>query len=198
MNSAGADNKIEDPKMPLTEHLRELRRRMIYTFIGLGLAFGVTWTFSFEILEFIKNPLLAHLPDDLAGGGGKKLYYDTLTAPFFTHLKAAFYSAVFLTLPFTIFQIWRFVAPGPLHPVAQRRPVAAEVPRDLPRRKVQLGAVDARAGLRVVLRKRVAIDPRLHRRYTHVGQQQEDRYRHDEERRRDPAEYQHPVSILAP
>ena len=112
MNSAGADNKIEDPKMPLTEHLRELRRRMIYTFIGLGLAFGVTWTFSFEILEFIKNPLLAHLPDDMAGGGGKKLYYDTLTAPFFTHLKAAFYSAVFLTLPFTIFQIWRFVAPG--------------------------------------------------------------------------------------
>ena len=71
MNYAGADNKIQDPKMPLTEHLRELRRRMIYTFIGLGLAFGVTWTFSFEILEFIKNPLLAHLPDDLAGGGGR-------------------------------------------------------------------------------------------------------------------------------
>ena len=62
MNSAGTGNDFEDPKMPLTEHLRELRRRMIYTFIGLGLAFGVTWTFSFEILDFVKDPLLAHLP----------------------------------------------------------------------------------------------------------------------------------------
>lgn len=118
MNPAGTGSNIEDPKMPLIEHLRELRRRMIYTFIGLGIAFGFTWAFSFEILEFIKEPLLAHLPEDdpwfalVQGGGGKKLHYDTLIAPFFTHLKAAFYAAVFLTLPFTIFQIWRFVSPG--------------------------------------------------------------------------------------
>ena len=108
MNSAGTGNDAEDQKMPLTEHLRELRRRLIYTFIGLGIAFLITWQFSFQILDFIKDPLLANLTQE----NEKKLYYDTLTAPFFTHLKAAFYSAVFVTLPFTIFQIWRFVAPG--------------------------------------------------------------------------------------
>ncbi|MEE8436231.1 MAG: twin-arginine translocase subunit TatC, partial [bacterium] len=112
MNPAGTGNDIEDPKMPLIEHLRELRRRLIYTFIGVGIAFVITWNFSFQILDFIKDPLLAHLPEDLAGGGAKKLHYDTLISPFFTHLKAAFYAAVFVTLPFTIFQIWRFVAPG--------------------------------------------------------------------------------------
>ena len=65
-------------------------------------------------------------------------------------------------------------------------------------RAVQLRAVDARAGDRVVLRERVAIDPWLHRCHADVRQQQEDRHRHDEERSGDPAKCQHSVSILAP
>lgn len=116
MNSAADDNS-QDPKMPLTEHLRELRRRLIYIFIGLGVAFLICWQFSYQILEFVKEPLLAHLPKNndwfaVAEDGSRKLHYDTLVAPFFTHLKASFYAAVFLTLPLTIWQIWRFIAPG--------------------------------------------------------------------------------------
>jgi sec-independent protein translocase protein TatC len=98
-----ADNEINDPKMPLTEHLRELRRRMVYTFSVIGAAFLVCWYFSAEIVYLVKRPV-----EPLVG----HLQFDTLTDPFFTHMKASFFAALFLTFPWTLGQIWLFVGPG--------------------------------------------------------------------------------------
>jgi sec-independent protein translocase protein TatC len=97
-----AKEEVEDPKMPLTAHLEELRRRMM---IGGGvilLVFIVAWGFSKYILAFVQAPLLEYTT----------LQFDTLTDPFFSHLKAAFFTAIFLTFPVTLSQIWLFVSPG--------------------------------------------------------------------------------------
>ena len=107
MNPAGTKNEVNDPKMPLTEHLRELRKRMMIAFIGIAVAFVACWFFRNEIVAFIKAPVFKseHMTDF-------KFQFDTLTDPFFTHLKAAFFAAFFLTFPLTLSQIWMFVGPG--------------------------------------------------------------------------------------
>lgn len=107
MKAAERENQIDDPKMPLTEHLRELRRRMIYTFAGVGIAFAACWVISDYIVAVVKAPVYkSELMADF------QFQFDTLTDPFFTHLKAAFFAAVFLTFPFILSQIWLFVRPG--------------------------------------------------------------------------------------
>jgi sec-independent protein translocase protein TatC len=103
MNAAGSEEHIDDRKMPLTEHLRELRRRMLTTLIVIGVAFVVAWFFSAQVVEIVKRPVEPYVGH---------LQFDTLTDPFFTHMKAAFFAAFFVTFPFTIWQIWAFVGPG--------------------------------------------------------------------------------------
>lgn len=95
-------NDIEDPQMPLTAHLEELRRRLLWTGAAIMLAFVVAWGFSQHILAFIQKPLTPFA----------SLQFDTLTDPFFSHLKAAFFTALFVTFPVTLSQIWLFVSPG--------------------------------------------------------------------------------------
>lgn len=94
--------KIEDPKMPLTSHLEELRKRMVIAGAFLMVGFVVAWGFSQQILDVVQAPLTQFA----------KLQFDTLTDPFFSHLKAAFFTALFFTFPITLSQIWMFVSPG--------------------------------------------------------------------------------------
>lgn len=98
---------INDPKMPLTEHLRELRKRMVYIMIGVGVVFLIAWGFREYILEFVKGPIYRSGAMD-----GFKFQFDTLTDPFFTHMKASFFAAIFLTFPLILAQLWLFVGPG--------------------------------------------------------------------------------------
>ena len=101
-NLTDSPEAIEDLKMPLVEHLRELRRRLLVVFITVFVAFIIAWGFSGEILEFLKAPVAKY----------GKLQFDTVSDPFFTHMKASFYAALFFTFPLTIWQIWLFVGPG--------------------------------------------------------------------------------------
>ena len=103
MDTAEENNELDDPKMPLTAHLQELRKRMLIIFGVILVAFLVAWAFSKQILVFIQAPVIPY---------AKNLQFDTLTDPFFTHLKASFFAAVFLTFPLTLGQIWLFVGPG--------------------------------------------------------------------------------------
>jgi sec-independent protein translocase protein TatC len=103
MEAAEKDKEIQDRKMPLSEHLRELRRRMFYVAGAIGVVFLGCWAFSAQILHFIELPVLPY---------EQRLQFDVLTDPFFTHLKASFYTALFVTFPFTLAQIWLFIGPG--------------------------------------------------------------------------------------
>jgi sec-independent protein translocase protein TatC len=103
MTATDPGQDIEDPKMPLTEHLRELRKRLLIAMSGIGVAFLVAWYFSMQIVEFVKRPVEPYVGH---------LQFDTLTDPFFTHMKTAFFAAVFVTFPLTLYEIWAFVGPG--------------------------------------------------------------------------------------
>jgi len=105
MSTIDQGSDIQDPKMPLTEHLRELRKRLVIIFATVGVAFFISWGFREYILWAVKWPLLRSFPD-------LKLQFDTLTDPFFSHLKASFFAAIFLTFPITLGQIWLFIGPG--------------------------------------------------------------------------------------
>ena len=103
MSDLHSDEPLQDPRMPLTEHLTELRKRLMISMGGIFVVFVIGWGFSQYIIAVVSAPVLPFV---------QNLQFDTLTDPFFTHLKAALYTALFLTFPLTLSQIWLFVRPG--------------------------------------------------------------------------------------
>jgi len=89
-----------DEKLPFTEHLEELRHRLIVIVIAIGIGFAASYGFSHHILRFLQRPLPTHL------------VFIAPTEAFFVNLKAAFYAGVFFSAPLILFQVWKFVAPG--------------------------------------------------------------------------------------
>jgi sec-independent protein translocase protein TatC len=100
----GGEDELDDTRAPLLEHLIELRRRLIWAFGALGLAFCFCYYFAEHIFAFLVQPLLR-------AGQGKLIYTDVFEA-FFAKLKVALFSAIMLAFPVIANQIWRFVAPG--------------------------------------------------------------------------------------
>jgi len=97
-------DELEDTRAPLIEHLIELRKRLIWSFLALGVCFLICLYFAEPIFAFLVQPLLH-------AGQGKLIYTDIFEA-FFAQLKVAFFSALMLSFPIVANQIWRFVAPG--------------------------------------------------------------------------------------
>ena len=98
----------KDTAMPLLDHLNELRRRLIFCFIGIILAFFVCYAFSQDIYNFLVEPL-ANIGSDARQ---RRMIFTGLHEAFFTQVKVAFFGAVFLMFPLIAIQLWRFVAPG--------------------------------------------------------------------------------------
>jgi sec-independent protein translocase protein TatC len=98
---------MDEKKLPLTSHLQELRKRLILSFIAIGVGFCLCYTFA----DSIFNILAAPLTDILKAKGGSLIFISVAEA-FFTYMKVAFIASVILTSPFILYQIWAFVAPG--------------------------------------------------------------------------------------
>jgi len=97
-------SEIDDSKMPLLDHLIELRRRLLWSFLALAIAFGISLYFARPIFGFLVQPLLA--------SGQTKLIYTAIFEAFFVEIKVAFFAAAFFSFPVFATQLWRFVAPG--------------------------------------------------------------------------------------
>jgi sec-independent protein translocase protein TatC len=97
-----------DKKMPLLEHLVELRQRLIWSILAFLGCFVVAYFFSQAIFDFLVEPL----KDVYEGQTGRRMIYTAPTEAFFTYLKVAFFTAVFFAFPVIASQIWAFVAPG--------------------------------------------------------------------------------------
>ncbi|WP_018987072.1 twin-arginine translocase subunit TatC [Methylophilus methylotrophus] len=87
-------------------HFYELRTRCIRILAGLLLAALVTLPFANQLHQFFVSPLLSQLP---ASG---KMIATSVTSPFFIPLKIALYMAFVLSLPNTLYQLWKFIQPG--------------------------------------------------------------------------------------
>ena len=97
-------NEIDESKMPLLDHLIELRSRLLWSFLALAIAFGISLYFARPIFGFLVQPLLA--------SGQTKLIYTAIFEAFFVEIKVAFFAATFFSFPVFATQLWRFVAPG--------------------------------------------------------------------------------------
>lgn len=104
------EDEVENYRMPLTEHLVELRRRLLYCLAAVVVLFFIAYYFAPAIYGFLARPL----GDALAAQGeaGRRMIFTGLTEAFFTYVKVAFFTATFLAFPIIAVQLWKFVAPG--------------------------------------------------------------------------------------
>ena len=100
------DPERELTKMSFLEHLEELRKRLMWSFVYLGIGFALCWHFADTIFAWMQKPLTQFLPN------GDKLAYTKLTGPFFLYMKVAFFAGLFLAAPFILHQLWLFISPG--------------------------------------------------------------------------------------
>jgi sec-independent protein translocase protein TatC len=107
-----SDTPVETHKMPLLDHLIELRQRMLYSVVALFVAFLVCFYFAQPLFDFLVDPLAQLLNERESARGERRLIFTDLTEVFFTHIKIAFFFGAFVSCPIFLTQIWLFVAPG--------------------------------------------------------------------------------------
>ncbi len=102
---------MADVELPLTEHLDELRRRLVRALLATLVAFAFCYPNSEAIFTFLLEPLheaAAGQPD----GDTLSLIGTGVAEAFFTRLKVSFFAAIFVALPVILYQAWMFVLPG--------------------------------------------------------------------------------------
>ena len=103
------EQHIQDSSAPLIEHLVELRKRLIWSLIGVGAMMIVCFIFARELFDLLAAPLYGELVEREMV---PKLIYTALHEKFFTDLRLSMFGGFFLAFPIVAFQLWRFVAPG--------------------------------------------------------------------------------------
>lgn len=92
----------------LIAHLTELRKRLLIVIAALVVLSGISFIFVEDIYGFLIKPLAGAMEY----GDSQRLIYTGLTEAFFTYLKVAFFTGLFLGFPVLLLQIWGFIAPG--------------------------------------------------------------------------------------
>lgn len=98
--------ETESGKMSFLEHLDELRKRLVHIAVFIALGFLVCIFFAKPIYDFLAEPITRSLPNN------SKLVFTKPTDPFTLYMKVSFLAGIFLTLPLTLFEVWKFIAPG--------------------------------------------------------------------------------------
>ena len=101
-------NKV-DNEIGFIGHLTELRKRLINSFIFLFIFFIGCYFFSEHLYGFLVEPYANAVKER---GLERRLIFTALQETFLTYLKVSFFSAFFVTCPFILTQIWKFIAPG--------------------------------------------------------------------------------------
>ncbi len=96
----------EHPESGLIEHLIELRARLMRALIGLGVVLLGLMPFSRQIYTWLAQPLISQLPN------GQSMIATNPAGAFFAPLKLTFFVGVFIAVPWLLYQLWAFVAPG--------------------------------------------------------------------------------------
>jgi sec-independent protein translocase protein TatC len=97
---------MADDKLAFTDHLEELRKRLINCLIAIACGFGASYYFADKIFHFLAAPLSKQLPL------GSTFIFTGLTDAFFTYMKLSFFTGILIASPVILHQIWHFVAPG--------------------------------------------------------------------------------------
>jgi sec-independent protein translocase protein TatC len=95
--------------MPLLAHLEELRKRIIFSVLGILVGFLACWSYADRIFGLMQQPIIEALRHHGIGGG---LVYLNPTEPFNLYLEVGFVAGLFAASPFVFYQLWLFIAPG--------------------------------------------------------------------------------------
>ena len=108
MSSDGQRDELEGTEAPFVSHLIELRDRLIRSLIAVGVAFAVLafWPGMGALYDLLAQPMVAHLPQ------GTKLIATNVISPILVPLKITLMAAFLVALPYVLYQVWAFVAPG--------------------------------------------------------------------------------------
>ena len=90
-------------------HLTELRKRLINSIIFLSVLFALCYYFSDHIYGFLVEPYAQAIQDE---NSNRRLIFTALQETFLSYLKVSFFAAFFITSPYILIQIWKFIAPG--------------------------------------------------------------------------------------
>ena len=109
MNAPVSDGQPEDGlggEQPFMSHLVELRDRLLRMVVAIVLVFLVLFPFANDIYTFVAEPIRAQLPE------GSQMIATQVASPFLTPFKLALVAAVFVAMPYLLYQLWGFIAPG--------------------------------------------------------------------------------------
>lgn len=101
-----------DGRMPLFDHLRELRNRVVKIALAVLAGAIVGWVFYGRIWTFLQEPFCHAVGHCETGVTGRYLAFFGVLDPFYFKLKIAFFAGAVLTSPIWLYQIWAFVGPG--------------------------------------------------------------------------------------
>jgi len=106
--STSKEDELAGTEQPFVQHLKELRDRLVYSLAGLVVCMVLLaiWPSPSGLIDLIAEPIRAHMPP------GAKLIAVGVFSPFFVPLKVLMMAGVLLALPWLMYQVWAFVAPG--------------------------------------------------------------------------------------
>lgn len=96
----------DETEQPLLYHLIELRDRLLRIVLVVGVVFVALVPFSNNLFSFLSGPLMAHMPEDSG------MIAIEVASPFLIPFKLTIFLALFIAIPYVLYQIWSFVAPG--------------------------------------------------------------------------------------
>ncbi len=105
MTDQNETERVESTQ-PLITHLLELRDRLLRSIIFVAVVFLALIYFANDIYNFVASPLLAVMPK------GATMIATSIVTPFFTPLKLTAVVAVFISVPYLLYQAWAFIAPA--------------------------------------------------------------------------------------
>ena len=103
-----SDAYLDLSRAPLLQHLIELRQRLLICMGIFAAVFLLSYTFAEQVYAFIVHPLEAAF----SNASERRMIYTGLHEAFFTYLKLSAFTALLVTMPFVLIQVWRFLAPG--------------------------------------------------------------------------------------
>lgn len=104
-NPKHTDEQV-DAELPLMSHLIEMRDRLLRVVLAVLLIFLGVFYFANDLYHIVATPLMQHLPE------GASMISTKPAGTFFTPMKLALVLSIFAAMPFILFQMWAFVAPG--------------------------------------------------------------------------------------
>lgn len=100
------DEEDVDQPLPLVAHLTELRDKLLRSLLAILVVFIGLFAFANDIYTFVSRPLRALLPE------GATMIATEVASPFLTPFKLTLFTAIFLAIPYVLYQLWSFIAPG--------------------------------------------------------------------------------------